>query len=132
MVAQKLIGPHLKRNAHLIPERVGAWRHAGNIWLNRTAILFQNRYGADTDFALLSSLVEQFAGRGEFFIQKAIGWSLRQYAKFDLSAVVDLTDAIELSPLSRREALKHKGASKTIHRGRIDSSEGGGAHFEKV
>lgn len=107
MIAQKLIGPHLKSNTDLISERVESWRRADDIWLNRTAILFQNRYRGDTDFALLSSLAEQFAGNSEFFIQKAIGWSLRQYAKIDPAAVVDLTDSIPLSSLARREALKH-------------------------
>ena len=107
MIAQKVVGPHLKRNSDMLSARIEAWRRSDDIWLNRTAILFQNRYGGETDFALLSSLAEQFAGSGEFFIQKAIGWSLRQYAKIDPEAVADFVDLVPLSPLSRREALKH-------------------------
>ncbi len=44
---------------------------------------------------------------GEFFLRKAIGWALREYARVDQAWVLAFADANPLSPLSRREALKH-------------------------
>jgi 3-methyladenine DNA glycosylase AlkD len=58
----------------------------------------------------LCELVRENLGSDEFFINKAIGWSLRQYAKTDSKAVKNFVKATkELHPLSRREAMKHLG-----------------------
>jgi 3-methyladenine DNA glycosylase AlkD len=51
--------------------------------------------------------IEPNRADGEFFIRKAIGWALRAYAWVEPQAVVAYCDAHELSPLSRREALKN-------------------------
>jgi 3-methyladenine DNA glycosylase AlkD len=52
-------------------------------------------------------LIQQFADSKEFFIQKAIGWSLRQLGKHQAVVVFDIINNNELKPLSKREALKH-------------------------
>ncbi|HFK6935876.1 TPA: DNA alkylation repair protein, partial [Listeria monocytogenes] len=59
--------------------------------------------------ALLFSNCEKWLDSKEFFIQKAIGWALRQYAKVDIGAVRQFVNSHSLAPLSRREALKHIG-----------------------
>jgi 3-methyladenine DNA glycosylase AlkD len=87
-------------------ETVSRWREQENIWLRRTTLLFQLKYKDRTDAPLLFSLIEQNLDDGEFFIQKAIGWALREYSKTDETAVRDFVARTELSPLGAREALK--------------------------
>ncbi|RTE03958.1 DNA alkylation repair protein [Paenibacillus whitsoniae] len=106
-VADHLIGYHLQRYPELIPAYVEKWLASGNMWLQRTAILFQLKYKKKTDTALLFAVIRRMAGSKEFFIRKAIGWALREYAKTDAEAVKTFVAQTELSPLSVREALKH-------------------------
>ncbi len=78
------------------------------MWLRRTTILFQLLYKQETNFDLLCDLICENLGSDEFFINKAVGWSLRQYAKTDEKVVRKFVKATkELHPLSRREAMKH-------------------------
>ena len=77
------------------------------LWLQRTALIFQLQYGERTDRELLFATVRELAGHPDFFIRKAIGWALRQYAYTDRRAVQELMKDVKLSPLSVREALKH-------------------------
>ncbi len=83
------------------------WRASSNIWLNRTCLIFQLKYGHDTDFELLKSLVREYQGNPEFFIEKAIGWSLRQYSKFNPDAVHNFIKEIGLKGMALREASKY-------------------------
>jgi len=76
-------------------------------WLRRAAILFQLNYKKETDFELLSEIILENLDSKEFFINKAIGWSLRQYARVDPRAVKKFVKSTSLHPLSRREAMKH-------------------------
>jgi 3-methyladenine DNA glycosylase AlkD len=82
---------------------------SGNMWLRRTAIIFQNPYKRRTDESFLFSAIRPCLEEREFFIRKAIGWALREYAKTNPVAVRAFADTHALSPLSRREALKHMG-----------------------
>lgn len=86
-----------------------AWSTDPNMWVARTAILHQLRYKADTDTDRLFGYCRSQMGHNDFFIRKAIGWSLRQYARTDPDAVRAFVSEHEeeLSGLSRREALKH-------------------------
>jgi 3-methyladenine DNA glycosylase AlkD len=79
------------------------------MWLQRTCLIFQLGYKNKTDFDLMKACILKLSGSKEFFIQKAIGWALRQYARTDGNAVISFTENTELKPLSRREALKHLG-----------------------
>jgi len=83
------------------------WSYADNLWTNRSAILHQLKYKRETDTELLTSIIRQHAASKEFFIQKAIGWALREYAKTDAEWVRSFTAHHSLMPLSRREALKN-------------------------
>jgi 3-methyladenine DNA glycosylase AlkD len=85
------------------------WVESENFWLARVAIIHQLRYKADTDSHRLFAYCERRAADTEFFIRKAIGWALREYAKADPDAVRAFVAAHqhELSGLSKREALKH-------------------------
>jgi 3-methyladenine DNA glycosylase AlkD len=84
-----------------------SWMNSGNIWLQRLCILFQLHYKQKTDAALLFSTIAQLADSKEFFIRKAAGWALREYARTDAAAVLSFTRQYALSPLTKREALKH-------------------------
>ncbi|MBQ4289539.1 MAG: DNA alkylation repair protein [Clostridia bacterium] len=82
-----------------------------DIWFRRVSILFQLQYGEDTETELLSCIIDRNLGTGEFFIDKAIGWALRQYARTDALWVRDFVENRKdrLSRLSIREALRHAG-----------------------
>lgn len=82
------------------------WRQSNNFWLRRTCILFQLGYKKATDFPLLCDIIRENLGSDEFFINKAIGWALREYSKTDPQAVRDFVAHTHLHPLSAREALK--------------------------
>ena len=88
-----------------------AWSRDTDIWLRRTAIISQLGAKHGTDLDLLTDVIEpNLAGR-EFFIRKAVGWALRDYAWTDPAWVRGYVAIHEtqLSPLSRREALKNIG-----------------------
>ena len=85
------------------------WATDGDMWKRRAAILCQLRRKRDTDLALLYDCIEPNLGDREFFIRKAIGWALRQYAWTDPREVKRYVMArrARLSGLSVREALKN-------------------------
>ncbi|WP_396171382.1 DNA alkylation repair protein [Flavobacterium sp.] len=78
-----------------------------NMWLNRSAILFQLGYKQITNFEILQSECEKHKNSNEFFIQKAIGWALREYGKSNPEAVKNFVDNTILKPLSTKEALRN-------------------------
>lgn len=80
--------------------------NSDNMWLNRTAIIFQLGYKQKTDFDLLVSECEKHKHSNEFFIQKAIGWALREYSAVNPSAVLDYVNRTNLKPLSKKEAIR--------------------------
>lgn len=85
------------------------WSLSENIWTNRSAILHQLKFKEQTDEELLFKVILQHSESGEFFIQKAIGWALREYTKTNPIVVKRFVEGNTLKPLSRREALKHIG-----------------------
>ncbi|MEU6123435.1 DNA alkylation repair protein [Streptomyces sp. NPDC047123] len=89
------------------------WIEDEDLWVARTALLHQLRYKTATDTERLFAYCVRRSGDSDFFIRKAIGWCLREYAKTDPDAVrgfVDRNvdrDRDVLAPLSVREALKN-------------------------
>ncbi|MDP5011299.1 MAG: DNA alkylation repair protein [Crocinitomicaceae bacterium] len=83
------------------------WRKSDNMWLNRACLLHQLKYKKETDFEMLSSLIEQYQRKKEFFIQKAIGWSLREYSKTNPTAVKAIIEKVNLQGLAKREGSKY-------------------------
>lgn len=63
------------------------WSTDSNLWVRRVALLHQLRYRDQTDPELLERIIEHNLGQSEFFINKAIGWALREYSKTDASWV---------------------------------------------
>ena len=106
-LATRTVGPLVR--AH--PDRVATmddWIDHENMWLARTALLHQLTFKQATDVERLFRYCRRRASDREFFIRKAIGWSLRELTKTDPESVraflAEMGD--ELSPLSRKEAVK--------------------------
>jgi 3-methyladenine DNA glycosylase AlkD len=97
----------LVRADRTLATEMDRWIDDDDIWLARSAILHQLRWGTDTDADRLFEYSRRRAGDTEFFIRKAIGWALRQYARTDPDAVRTFVESHEFSGLTRREALKH-------------------------
>jgi 3-methyladenine DNA glycosylase AlkD len=106
-LAGGIIGAHFRKFPDVQEKVLAKWRKSDNFWLRRTCILFQLGYKKETDFPLLCDIIRENLGSQEFFINKAIGWALRQYARTDPQAVKKFVKATPLQPLSRREAMKH-------------------------
>jgi 3-methyladenine DNA glycosylase AlkD len=105
-LAIHVAGVILKGHPKEVPAWNRRWVTAKHMWLNRTAILFQNRWKADTDRALLFANIERHAEHKDFFMRKAIGWALRGLGASDPTAVKAFVAAHRLAPLSVREALR--------------------------
>ena len=101
------LGVHFRRFPEVREKYLAKWRASDNFWLRRATILFQLNYKQETDFDLLCEIIHENLNSKEFFINKAIGWSLRQYARTDPQAVKKFVKSTPLHPLSRREAMKH-------------------------
>jgi 3-methyladenine DNA glycosylase AlkD len=106
-IASLLSGPYFKKYPSKIKSVTGGWNRSDNIWLQRSSLLFQIKYRDTTDNALLSKYILRLSGSREFFIQKAIGWILREYAKTNPDWVKKFVAANNLKPLSVREALRN-------------------------
>jgi 3-methyladenine DNA glycosylase AlkD len=106
-LAGHAVGTHFKRFPDVRRRYLKKWRNSDNFWLRRTVLLFQLGYKKETDFKLLCEIIHENLGSDEFFINKAIGWALRQYAWTDPKAVKKFVKGTDLHPLSRREALKN-------------------------
>ncbi|MBT2388190.1 DNA alkylation repair protein [Streptomyces sp. ISL-1] len=107
-LASHVVGPLVSADPKLKSD-MDAWIDDDNLWVARTALLHQLRYKDATDADRLFSYCLRRADHPDFFIRKAIGWCLREYAKTDPQAVRDFVDGARdrLAPLSVREATKH-------------------------
>jgi 3-methyladenine DNA glycosylase AlkD len=110
-IAADRLGPLLERYPAAMKRRMRQWSRCADLWKRRAAILCQLRFKEATDLELLYDCIQPNLGDREFFMRKAIGWALRQYAWTDPAEIARYVRARAgaLSPLSRREALKHVG-----------------------
>jgi len=106
-ISKYILGQYLLQYPKSIEITISEFSNSDNMWLNRSAILFQLGYKDKTDFELLKKICQQHQDSSEFFIQKAIGWALREYTKTNPEAVKEFVAANNLKPLSRKEALKN-------------------------
>ena len=106
-IAKFILGGYLLQ----FPEETGKviehFSNSDNMWLNRSVLLFQLSYKEKTDFDLLKAACEKHKESKEFFIQKAIGWALRDYSRYNPIGVKKYVNSTILKPLSKREALRN-------------------------
>ncbi|WP_243525009.1 DNA alkylation repair protein [Bacillus pseudomycoides] len=113
-IVPTFLGDIFLKHSEVIPTYIPKWIASENIWLQRSAILFQLKYKKQMDEKLLFSIIGQLKSSKEFFIQKAIGWVLREYAKTSPNVVWEYTQNNALAPLSKREAIKHIRATMSV------------------
>ena len=111
--AAHLVGGLLAAQRAEVTPTLVAWAEDDDLWIRRTAILSQLRHRTDTDVDLLrhalDANLEGSSHGSEFFVRKALGWALREYARTDPAWVrAYVAERSEhLSGHSQREALKH-------------------------
>jgi len=108
-IASHRVGPILRNHPAAMRRKMLSWSKAKNLWKRRTAIICQLGFKAETDLELLYACIEPSLASREFFLQKAIGWALRQYAWTDGAEIRRYVRQKHglLSALSHREALKN-------------------------
>ncbi|MFI5764556.1 DNA alkylation repair protein [Streptomyces sp. NPDC051563] len=112
LLAAHTVGPLVAADPELA-RVMDEWIGDEDPWVARTALLHQLRYKSATDTDRLFGYCRLQSGHPGFFVRKAIGWCLREYAKTDPGAVRAFVGAERdsLSPLSVREALKNTGGA---------------------
>jgi 3-methyladenine DNA glycosylase AlkD len=106
-IASHLAGKYFQRFPNEMYAITTRWNTSDDLWLQRSSIIFQLFYKKNTDTALLFSHIKTHIDSKEFFLQKAIGWALRQHTRINTQIIVDFVAAHEnLSALSKKEAMK--------------------------
>ena len=105
-IAARPVGNYFIKFPKQIKPITEKWMDSGNMWLKRSALLFQLKYKKNTDEKLLYAYIERLAEHKDFFIRKAIGWTLREYSKSNPKSVEKFIKSHTLSPLSVKEGMK--------------------------
>ncbi|QZK90062.1 DNA alkylation repair protein [Flavobacterium sp. CHNK8] len=113
-IAKYILGDYLQQFSTETENVITRFSSQESIWLHRSLILFQLGYKQKTNSDLLFWLCLKYANSSEFFIQKAIGWALREYAKTNPEAILFFVNSNKLKPLSTKEALKNSGSLKIM------------------
>lgn len=107
IIASKPVGHIMNEEWDKVANTMESWANSDHMWLNRTAILFQLKYKENTNEDLLYRYILLHAESKEFFLQKAIGWALREYSKTNRESVKQFISNHTLSKLSIREGSKY-------------------------
>lgn len=103
----KVAGTHMMQHPQLFKTIPDRWIASSQMWLQRSAIIYQLMYKEKTDFPRLCSYIQRVGNTNEFFIQKACGWALRQYSRTNPKAVIKFVkENPQLRNLTKREALR--------------------------
>jgi 3-methyladenine DNA glycosylase AlkD len=108
------IGGIILKDHASFKDKIQSWIDSENIWLNRTAILYQLKYKEKTDEQELYRIIRSFSTSKEFFIQKAMGWSLREYSYREPQSVRFFIESETLPALTKREGMKQLNRQKAI------------------
>ena len=106
-IAKQILGKYLIQFPEKTKSIISQFNRSNNIWLIRSTILFQLGYKDKTNEALLFKQCEINSVSNEFFIKKAIGWSLREYGKTNPTSVLNFVNSTVLKPLSKKEAIRN-------------------------
>ncbi|HCS11659.1 MAG TPA: DNA alkylation repair protein [Clostridiales bacterium] len=102
-----IVGYICMKYPHIKEEVIDKWIFSDNIWLKRVSILFQLKYKGKTDTDFLSKAILNNSDTNEFFVDKAIGWALREYSKTNKEWVGNFIENNSLSKLSVKEGSKY-------------------------
>lgn len=106
-LAAWIAGDYFRKFPDNIKPVTAKWIASENLWLQRTALLFQLKYKADTDTDLLGKYIFALKDHKDFFIRKAIGWILREFSKTNPVWVRTYLAHNQLSALSIKEGKKY-------------------------
>ena len=106
-LASNFLGKLLMNFPEIKKELIVNWSDTNDFWLHRSTIIFQLKYKQKTDLDLLSNQIARFKLNKEFFIQKAIGWALRDISKWNPVWVKNEIECQQLIGLAKREASKY-------------------------
>lgn len=106
-LAANIVGAMCTKYPELIESHIIHWAESENLWLVRVAILFQLKYKNLTNTEMLKQIIQKNSDTKEFFINKAIGWILREYSKTNKAWVKLFLESNHLHPLSIREGSKY-------------------------
>ena len=105
-IAPNLVGKYALAFPEEFELTLSNWRFHESFWIRRACLIFQLLYRKGTNLDLLKSLINDFKDEKEFFIQKAIGWALREYGSVNPTAVLNYVKSTNLKPLSKKEAIR--------------------------
>lgn len=105
-IAKNILGKYLQIYPSEIEKVINEFSSSDNMWLQRSSIIFQLGYKDKTDKDLLFKQCSIHKDSNEFFIQKAIGWALREYGSYNPKDVLEFATTAHLKPLSKREAIR--------------------------
>lgn len=105
-IATKLIGEYILQNRKKLEYKMSEYSADANMWRRRTSIIYQLFYRDECNLEYLFSNILMNKNDPEFFIQKAIGWSLRQISEVHPDIVIDFVEENQIKGLARREALR--------------------------
>lgn len=107
-ILQKLVC-HISQKEEHVKETILLWSCDNNIWLRRVSIIHQLQMKEKTDTNLLEKIIVNNLQSDEFFINKAIGWALRDYSKTNKEWVENFIEKYKdkMSKLSIKEASKY-------------------------
>jgi len=103
----KIVGHIAMKYPEVKDSIIRRWIYSDNIWLKRISIIFQLKYKEKTDKDFLKEAILNNSQTDEFFINKAIGWALREYSKTNKEWVKDFIENNSLSNLSVREGSRY-------------------------
>jgi 3-methyladenine DNA glycosylase AlkD len=107
LLSSNMLGKYGQKFPEKMLEVIDEWSIENSFWLHRATIIFQLRYKQKTNLNTLENQIVRFKSNKEFFIQKSIGWSLREYTKTDPNWVEKFVEKHEIVGLAKREALKY-------------------------
>ena len=106
-LSPKILGTYFQLFPNEIEKNIKKWIQSNNIWLQRSCIIFQLKYKENLNTQLLETIITSLLNTNEFFINKSIGWILREYSKTNKKWVIDFIKKNKLNRLSSKEALRY-------------------------
>ena len=107
LIASNYLGKFALKFPKIMDEVIVDWQHEKSIWLHRACLIYQLKHKRATNLERLSYLIDVYKSNNTFFIQKAIGWSLREVSKWNPEWVKDMVENKRLTGLAKREAMKY-------------------------